>query len=213
MVGSFRKTCVALALAAATASTPAFSQTIANGGFDQTSPSGSYQTVSSLPGWTVSGDIDLIGSYWSSQAGGRSIDLNGNGPGGISQTITGLTPGTTYIVSFFISGNPDNSFNPNPKTALLTLGSGPGTPISYTLTAANTSSTMNWLAQSYSFVASGTTAFLGLQSTTAGSWGMAVDSFVISAAPEPATWGMMIMGFGIAGLALRRRRSMVAATA
>lgn len=30
-------------------------------------------------------------------------------------------------------------------------------------------------------------------------------AFSISAAPEPATWGMMIVGFGFAGFALRRR--------
>ena len=34
-----------------------------------------------------------------------------------------------------------------------------------------------------------------------------------TAVPEPATWGMMILGFGIAGAALRRRRVAAAATA
>lgn len=31
-------------------------------------------------------------------------------------------------------------------------------------------------------------------------------NYTVSAVPEPATWGMMIAGFGIAGYALRRRR-------
>ena len=31
--------------------------------------------------------------------------------------------------------------------------------------------------------------------------------FVRTAVPEPATWGMMLLGFGIVGSALRRRRS------
>jgi hypothetical protein len=30
---------------------------------------------------------------------------------------------------------------------------------------------------------------------------------LVSAAPEPATWGMMILGFGLAGAALRRKRA------
>lgn len=39
-------------------------------------------------------------------------------------------------------------------------------------------------------------------------------SFAISAVvPEPATWGMMILGFGIAGAALRTRRAVKAALA
>jgi len=33
----------------------------------------------------------------------------------------------------------------------------------------------------------------------------------IGAVPEPATWGMMIMGFGLAGATIRRRRTAVAA--
>lgn len=34
----------------------------------------------------------------------------------------------------------------------------------------------------------------------------------VSAVPEPATWGMMIMGFGIVGGAMRRRRQKVTVT-
>jgi hypothetical protein len=49
------------------------------------------------------------------------------------------------------------------------------------------SSNLNWLADDLSF-------------STAG-----------SAVPEPATWAMMITGFGLAGTALRRRRSALAA--
>ncbi len=33
----------------------------------------------------------------------------------------------------------------------------------------------------------------------------------VSAVPEPATWAMMIMGFGLAGTAIRRRRTVFAA--
>ena len=32
-------------------------------------------------------------------------------------------------------------------------------------------------------------------------------NFTLTAVPEPATWGMMIMGFGLAGATLRRRRA------
>uniref|UniRef100_UPI00286B0922 PEPxxWA-CTERM sorting domain-containing protein n=1 Tax=Phenylobacterium sp. TaxID=1871053 RepID=UPI00286B0922 len=35
----------------------------------------------------------------------------------------------------------------------------------------------------------------------------------ISAVPEPVTWTMMILGFGLAGSALRRRRAMAHAAA
>ena len=37
-----------------------------------------------------------------------------------------------------------------------------------------------------------------------------IDRIVISAVPEPATWAMMITGFGLAGAGLRRRRPLAA---
>ena len=37
-------------------------------------------------------------------------------------------------------------------------------------------------------------------------------AFDINAVPEPATWGMMIMGFGVMGAAMRRRRQQVRVT-
>lgn len=37
-------------------------------------------------------------------------------------------------------------------------------------------------------------------------------TLTISAAPEPSTWGMAIIGFGIAGASLRRRRAKVRVT-
>ncbi len=59
----------------------------------------------------------------------------------------------------------------------------------------------------------GVISFLGpitsltLTDTNGENWhGIQVGIDAISAAPEPATWGMMILGFGMAGVALRRRR-------
>lgn len=36
------------------------------------------------------------------------------------------------------------------------------------------------------------------------------DTLSIAAVPEPSTWGLLIAGFGLAGVALRRRRALVA---
>ena len=40
-----------------------------------------------------------------------------------------------------------------------------------------------------------------------------IDAYVASAAPEPASWGMMVGGFALAGASLRRHRRRMAATA
>ena len=67
-------------------------------------------TSNSFGPWTVtSGSIDLIGNYWQNpSAGGGSVDLDGNNPGGISQTLNNLNPGN-YVLTFSLSGNPEGS--------------------------------------------------------------------------------------------------------
>ena len=40
---------------------------------------------------------------------------------------------------------------------------------------------------------------------TTGSFGGNV-AFSAAAVPEPVTWGMMLLGFGVVGFAMRRRR-------
>jgi len=40
-----------------------------------------------------------------------------------------------------------------------------------------------------------------------------IDNLAVSAIPEPATWAMLIAGFGMVGFAARRRRTLVATTA
>lgn len=44
---------------------------------------------------------------------------------------------------------------------------------------------------------------LGYQKTS----GQILDDFLAVAVPEPSTWGMMILGFGVAGASMRRRRT------
>jgi Protein of unknown function (DUF642)/PEP-CTERM motif len=204
---------IATLIAASTlalAGVPAHAVAIVNGSFEGTNPSNSFDTVSSLQGWNVGGTVDLIGSYWTAQDGNNSIDLSGNGPATLSQTVNGLAAGTSYVVSFFISGNPDNQGNtPATKTATLTLG-GSSFPVSYTVIGSNSSSNMQWQQVSYTFLAGSSSALLSLAGSPAnGPYGLAVDNFSIAAAvPEPASWLMMILGFGLVGAGLRRRRGL-----
>ncbi len=48
-----------------------------------------YSTGQTFGNWSVSsGDVDLNGTqFQSSPLGGRSVDLNGNNPGAITQTL------------------------------------------------------------------------------------------------------------------------------
>jgi len=72
---------------------------------------GGYLTLNSgstaLGSWLVTqGSIDLMDEAWEASEGFRSLDLNGNEPGAISQTFK-TTPGQKYKVSFDLAGNPD----------------------------------------------------------------------------------------------------------
>lgn len=56
--------------------------------------------------------------------------------------------------------------------------------------------------------------FLGFQRATADIYGfgfvdgsVVIDNVVTSAVPEPATWGLMLAGLGVAGFVARRRRA------
>ena len=54
---------------------------------------------------------------------------------------------------------------------------------------------------------------MGFASGDTNASGPALDNVSISAVPETATWAMMILGFGVVGGAVRRRRSTALATA
>lgn len=157
--------------------------------------------------WTVTGNsIDLIGGYWASPTpgilGSGSVDLDGNGPGGISQSIS-LAAGS-YVLTFYLSGNPDGG---DPlKVALAGI---PGTEQSFTYTTgANSHGSMNYVKETLSFtVGAPTTTVLSFTSQDTDSpYGPVIGGVSISAVPEPSTWAMMILGFlGVGFMAYRRK--------
>ena len=176
---------------------------------------GNYQTIaggSTFGGpngdaWTVTGSsIDLIGGYWASPtpgvAGSGSVDLDGNGPGGISQTIS-LAAGS-YLLSFFLSGNPDGG---DPLKVVLAGIPGAEQTFSFT-TGTNSHGTMNYVLETLGFtVAAPTVTVLSFSSLDTNSpYGPVIGGIQISAVPEPSTWAMMILGFAAVGFAAFRRR-------
>ena len=153
---------------------------VSNGSFEtgtftanpfDTLPAGS----TALTDWTIdSGSIDWVGSYWQAADGSRSIDLNGNETGAISQTLT-TTIGNTYVVTFSLSGNPDGP----PTAKMLTVGAtgAPTAPYTFdTAAAGNTLANMKWVEQTYSFLATSSSTVLSFTSTIAGPWGPALDN-------------------------------------
>ena len=164
-----------------------------------------------LPGWTVnSGNVDVTttGTVWGPAADGQnSLDINGWEAGTISQTFATVL-GRTYTVSFDYSRNAAGA--PDPATATVSAGG-----VTLDVSAANDGSfgdafNMVWKPDSFTFVGTGNPTTLSLAATVEGNGGVFFDKVSVDAVPEPATWALMIGGFGLAGAALRRRRTLAA---
>lgn len=155
-----------------------------NGSFEIGSALGEYDTLYEgygyISGWNIEGVINYIGSYWNAYQGSRSIDLNGYGPGSISQTFD-TVPGVTYNVSFWMSGNPAGDLGNKTLTVVSVNKLNPVTYSYDTIQNNNSLDNMNWINYIYSFVATGTSTTLTFTSTdTAYFWGPAIDNVVVS---------------------------------
>jgi choice-of-anchor C domain-containing protein len=209
----------AVAAAALVVAGSAGAATIVNGGFaGPGEPDGGFQTVGVstgvIPGWTVSGgNVDWIKGYWQSSDGdGFSVDLNGDQPGAISQTIDTVI-GQTYTLSFDMSGNPDNGSDL--RLILADTGGAP-TTFAYDLdVSSNSRGTMNWMPQSLNFTATGASTVITFASGNSNCcFGPAIDNVAIAdAVPEPSSWALMLTGFLGMGTVLRRSRQPLAVAA
>jgi choice-of-anchor C domain-containing protein len=194
---------------------------ISNGGFNNGGtvgePGGGFQTLGvgsgALTDWSIdAGTIDWIKGYWQSSDGdGYSVDLNGNSPATISQTISTVA-GKSYTLTFDMSGNPDN-FRGDTRIAVLGANGNMIGGAFYNLTGANSKANMLWAARTFSFIADGASTTISFASGNGGDnccYGAAIDNVGVTGVPEPAAWALMILGFGAAGATLRRRRAAVA---
>lgn len=126
--------------------------------------------------------------------------------GSFGLDVSGLTPGYSYSFVFdaaLRAGYPSTITNVSFNG--INLGSYDAPSANYT-----TFATPNFTATG----ATGVLSFTG-STTITGDDNVRIDNvrvneFAVTAAPEPATWGLMIVGFGAVGGVLRRRRSVTA---
>lgn len=180
-----------------------------DGLFNAPGPSNNpFQTIGAGPmamgPWSVTGNsVDLIGNYWTAPpTGGNSVDLNGNGQGGISQTFW-IGPGS-YVLGFYLSGNPDGL--PTTKTVDVEIAPVADPIFTYSATIDGNHNisydfhTIDFSTSAAEFVT------LSFASQDPGPYGAVIGGVTISAVPEPSTWAMMILGFcGIGFMTYRRK--------
>ena len=151
---------------------------------------------------------------WASTAssqGGNFIALDGDSTvrGPLTQTISGLTVGNTYTLSFEWGAGQLRSRD-GATTEQLIYGLG-NTSFATNVVSNASHGFTGWNTVSQNFTATSTSQVLSFMSvgTPNGLPPVALlDNVSLTAAvPEPTTWGMMIVGFGAVGAAMRRRRS------
>ncbi len=170
-----------------------------------------YCNVASLPSWTVTtNNVDIVqsGVSWGTATDGKQmLDLVGFGStGGISQDFSTVA-NKKYLLKFDYASNGAAT-----TQASVNVTNGSGLP---TLVTSTQASTVGWTTFSQTFVAgtTGTNTLSFLETIGGNNGGVFLDNISISAVPEPATWALMLVGFGGLGAALRSNRRRVAALA
>lgn len=139
---------------------------------------GSFSTEASgstdISGWDVaSGSVDYIGTYWDAAEGNRSVDLSGNEPGSISQTITTVVD-AEYTVTFALSGNPDGG--ENIKDVEVSVNDGDAENFDFDKSAIVDKATdMMWTDKVYTFTATSTSTVLKFKSLETDAFGPVID--------------------------------------
>lgn len=219
---------VVLALAGPAAAT----NLVANGSFESTGDiDGKTTFLGNVTGWSGGDLLTFIdtpgtadnGSYLSvygpfpdhSPAGGNFVEADGDPTyaSPISQTISGLTVGRTYHLTFFqAAGQQQGGHGATTERWAVSLGGDTRLSSRYTLPNAGVG---GWQEQFMTFTATGTSEVLAFLATGT-PHGAPPISFLdgvslVAGAPEPAAWALLLAGFGAVGVALRRRGGTVAA--
>ena len=211
--------------------------------FDSENGGATALQYTNFANFNVVGGVDLVGTpnpygITCAGGGGSCVDLAGTpGPGEIvSKNFYGFGAGDVVTLSFDISGNQRTSdannffgefnFAGNTKISDYTLGGGFGSAVlfpsgivtSFVSTGTSTTGgnqpfetyTMSFTADQAGSVK------IGIGTQDGGNIGPVLDNvnLSVSAVPEPASWAMMLVGFGGLGATLRAsRRKPAAATA
>ena len=233
------KTLVTIALALAAASPAAAVNLITNGNFEAGSYAGWTTNVESGSIGNVQieaydGVSPLSGFAYQANAGGGQFfsitDQTGPGAYSLTQSFT-LASATRVTISFDHFAN-DSTRNPINNGRLYSTGANQNAIVDLLTGSASAFTTAGgdiiagfygpgadagpnpnpWASYSSTLtLAAGTYQIRFAQADNRGFFQQGVDNVLVTAAiPEPATWAMLIGGFGLVGVAARRRRQVLA---
>jgi hypothetical protein len=179
-----------------------------------------FGTGASLGSWTVvgpqasivSGSFVQNGISFPAQDGAQWLDLTGDGsnrPEGVQQSVATVA-GQTYQLSFWV-GNVNNVGGIFGTTSTVDLSINDAAHGVFTNSCTTCTTTQGWQQFTTSFVATGTTTLVTFQNgDSAADNSNGLDNVVLTGeggtgVPEPATFGLLALGF--AGTLWRRRKT------
>lgn len=198
-------------------------------------------TTSGLAFVFVPGDATAVGRYGGFElygpSNGRANGLTTSGQGGnyvasdadrgfgapVTQLVSGFEVGKDYVVKFEWAAAQQLNFNGATFEAWQASILASNAAVDTDVTVANfqTATVINpeagfqpWRNESFRFTATEASHILRFWAT-GGPGGLPpfalLDGVSVTAVPEPATWALLIAGFGLVGVAARRRSRAVAA--
>jgi choice-of-anchor C domain-containing protein len=172
---------------------------IMNGSFES-APGGSYPIYpgsTSLTGWTIeSGSVDSVDSF-QTHDGIMCVDLDGYyQAGAMSQTVN-TTPGASYLLSFWMAGNPAGVSVGFPAVKAMRLSWGGVSQGIFSFdTTGKTESNMGWVQHQLVVQATGSQMNLRFASLDAldSAFGPMLDDVSLTPVPEPSSACLLVGG-------------------
>ncbi len=207
----YKKLCKHLiVLTATTAASIANANLLVNGDFENPHLApGAWSVFSSISGWTTSSGPGIEienNTIVTAQSGQQYVELDSHANSSMAQTITGLSVGNNYDLSFWYRARTNNLQNDNG----INMYWGDTSPGDLNLAIANvTANQGGWTEYLRTLTATDSTMYLGFAAVGLNnSLGGFIDNVQLTAArpvPEPVSLGLFSLGF--LGLMAARRKA------
>jgi len=194
---------IALVLLMAALPTIANANLLVNGSFEaDAQAAGTWNIYPSLTGWTGLNNIELRNNVAGQASDGVNfVELDTNSNNSMYQSINTVL-GQVYTLSFDYSGREGVAANSNPIKAFWgdeflaqAKASGVG------------KSGNNWTTLTFDVIGTGGIVNLKFSAVgTSDSFGGSLDNVILTAVPEPSTYGMMLAGLALIGFTAGRRK-------
>lgn len=204
-----------LALGLSGAANAGATNLIVNGSFESPSVDGSFALISNggVPGWTTTDPAGVIEIDNPSVFGGgstaydvtQSLEVNAYNPEDVQQTVTGLTVGQTYLLSWAYGDRPGSG----DEELQVFFGSNLIATNTDTLEGSNPE--VLWFPNAVTVTATSTSevlSFNGVYVDGSPSYGNEIDAVSLVATPEPSTLLLFASGLALLGVTWHWQRSL-----